>query len=101
MSKARPSDSVFINCAFDEQYVSMLETIVFAVLACGFKPRSALEAGDSGEGRLDKIARLIRESKYGIHDISRVELDRSSRLPRFNMPFELGLDIGCRRFGGG
>ena len=36
-----------------------------------------------------------------MHDISRTEIDRGSRLPRFNMPFELGLFLGARRFGGG
>jgi len=37
----------------------------------------------------------------GIHDISRTELDKANRLPRFNMPFELGLFLGARTFGSG
>lgn len=36
--------------------------------------------------------------RYGIHDISRTEVDSAS-LPRFNMPLELGLFLGARRFG--
>jgi len=42
---------------------------------------------------------IISECKYSIHDLSRTELDSPSALPRFNMPFELGLDLGCRRYG--
>src|SRR5215213_2738037 len=100
MPKTPRADSVFINCPFDPQYWPLLEVIVFTVLACGFRPRSALEAAGSGDVRLEKILRLIDESRLGIHDISRVELDRDNGLPGFNMPFELGLDIGCRRFSG-
>jgi hypothetical protein len=42
---------------------------------------------------------IIAACKYGVHDISRTELDKANSLPRFNMPLELGLDLGCRRFG--
>ena len=62
-------------------------------------PRSALEEADSGEVRLHKIFRLIRQSRYAIHDLSRIELSQDTALPRFNMPFELGLDMGCRVYG--
>jgi hypothetical protein len=30
-----------------------------------------------------------------------VELDAATGLPRFNMPLELGLFLGCKRYGGG
>ncbi len=93
-------NAVFINCPFDSGYSPMFEVMVFTVYACGFQPHTALEESDSGDVRLDKIARMIRQSRYGIHDISRVELDATSGLPRFNMPFELGLDLGCKKFGG-
>jgi len=56
-----------------------------------------MEAGDAGDIRLDKIARLITESAYSIHDLSAVELDQTNQLPRFNMPFELGMVIGCKK----
>jgi hypothetical protein len=51
------------------------------------------------ETRLDKIARLIKGSKYSIHDISRVEITAASPLPRFNMAFECGLALGAMLFG--
>jgi hypothetical protein len=72
---------------------------VFCVLDCGFVPRSSLEAMDSGEARVHKIRELIRSSKYAIHDLSRVELGVANGLPRFNMPFEFGLDLGARHYG--
>ncbi|MGH9931746.1 MAG: hypothetical protein ACREA9_21300 [Pyrinomonadaceae bacterium] len=49
--------------------------------------------------RFDKILHLIEECKYSIHDISRAEVDVATGLPRFNMPLELGLDLGCKRYG--
>ncbi|HUR81871.1 MAG TPA: hypothetical protein VM733_13985 [Thermoanaerobaculia bacterium] len=73
--------------------------MLFAVYDCGFRARSALEAEDSGEVRVQKIIRIVGESALGIHDISRVQLDRSSNLPRFNMPLELGLFLGAKAYG--
>jgi len=61
--------------------------------------RSALEEDDSSDIRLEKIVRLIENCKFGIHDISKTEIDTGSGLPRFNMPFELGLFWGAKKFG--
>jgi hypothetical protein len=91
---------VFINCPFDRKYRPLMRALLFAVHDCGFRGRSALEIEDSGEVRVQKIVRIIGESPFGIHDISRVEPDRSSNLPRFNMPLELGLFLGAKAFGG-
>jgi hypothetical protein len=49
--------------------------------------------------RLHKIIEIIATCRYSIHDLSRTELDRTSALPRFNMPLELGIDLGCRAYG--
>ena len=92
--------SVFINCPFDEEYQPLFQAVMFAVARCGFFPRCSLEGADSGEVRIEKIAKMIGECRYGIHDLSRVELSSGTDLPRFNMPFELGLFLGARRFGG-
>jgi hypothetical protein len=43
---------------------------------------------------------MIGECDYGIHDLSRVEVDAGG-IPRFNMPMELGLHLGARLFGSG
>ncbi len=58
-----------------------------------------MELEDSGDVRICKIKRIIRECRYGIHDISRVELDAANQLPRFNMPLELGLFLGAQEYG--
>jgi hypothetical protein len=90
---------VFINCPFDQAYRPLLRALLFAIHDCGFQARSALEVEDSGEIRVQKILRIIGESPFGIHDISRVTPDRSTKLPRFNMPLELGLFLGAKAFG--
>lgn len=66
---------------------------IAAICASGFTPRATLEIAGS-DRRLDKIYNLIRKCQYSIHDLSRVELDKiRPRVPRFNMPFELGLAV--------
>lgn len=72
--------------------------MVFTIARCGFVPRCALEA-DNGGARLDKIVGIIADCPIGIHDISRTELDEDNLLPRFNMPFELGVFVGAVRLG--
>lgn len=93
------SRSVFINCPFDRQYWPLFEAITSCILHCGLSPRCALEAADSGEARLSRIRRIIAACQLGIHDLSRVEAGGTSGLPRFNTPFELGLDFGAKEFG--
>lgn len=97
---ANRANHVFINCPFTDDFRPLFQCAIFTVLLCGFLPRSALEAGDGSEVRMDKITRLIKESQYSIHDLSAVQLDAFNELPRFNMPFELGMVIGSKRFGG-
>jgi hypothetical protein len=58
-----------------------------------------LEADDSSENRLAKIQAIIEECQFGIHDISRTEVDGDPPLPRFNMPLELGLFLRAKRYG--
>lgn len=91
--------SVFINCPFDADYQPFFRAIVFTVIFCEFRPRCALEVIDSAGTRIAKIETLIEECPLGIHDISRTELDKANSLPRFNMPLELGLFLGAKRFG--
>jgi hypothetical protein len=100
MAPAEYERGVFLNCPFDEEYQPILHALVFVVQDCGFKARSALEAENGGVVRIDKINRIIRECRHGIHDISRTECDAVNDLPRFNMPLELGLFLGARAFGG-
>ena len=90
--------SVFVNCPFDDAYLPLLRPLLFVILYLGQTPRIALESLDSGRPRIDKIISLIRDSKYAIHDLSRLQADKAGEYYRLNMPFELGLDVGCRLF---
>jgi hypothetical protein len=90
--------NVFINCPFDSAYYPLLRPLLFTIVHLGFNPKIALESSDSGEQRIDKICRLIRESKYSVHDLSKLKSKKSGEFYRLNMPFELGIDYGCRRF---
>jgi len=92
------SKNVFINCPFDDQFIPLLRSILFSIIYLGFTPRIALERFDSGEARIDKIIDLIKASKFSIHDLSRIQSSEKLEYFRLNMPFELGLDIGCKIF---
>jgi hypothetical protein len=95
----RFEDSVFINCPFDEQFYPLLRPLLYTVIYLGFAPRISLERSHSGEPRIDKILELIEASKYAIHDLSRIQAKSAGEFFRLNMPFELGIDVGCTTFG--
>jgi len=97
----RRAKSVFINCPYDAAYVPTLRPVLFTVAFLGFHPRLAMESADSGATRIGKILTLIGNCHYAIHDLSRLRAHRRGEPFRLNMPFELGLDIGCRVFGKG
>jgi hypothetical protein len=93
--------NVFVNCPFDDAYLPLLRPILFVTLYLGLTPRIALESLDSGRPRVKKIISLIEQSKFAIHDLSRMQAERPGEYYRLNMPFELGLDVGCRLFKAG
>ena len=100
MLVARNYDSsVFINCPFDSAYRPLFEAVTFAVYDCGFYPRSALEIDDGSQVRIEKITAMIGQCRLAVHDLSRTQLDGKTRLPRFNMPLELGIFLGAKAFG--
>jgi hypothetical protein len=87
---------VFIDCPFDDAYRPLLRAACFALLACGYRPRCALDDSDSGRLRFPAILDMLSGCDLSIHDISRVEIDAVSNLPRFNMALELGADLALR-----
>ncbi len=93
------NDQVFINCPFDGKYLNMFRACIFTVLDAGFIPRCSKEIDNATEFRLKAIVDLIQDCRFGIHDLSRVELDSASQLPRFNMPFELGVFYSAKHIG--
>ena len=93
----RPSTDVFLNIPYDKQFENLFIAYICGISAFGLGPRATIEIRSSA-GRLDKILKLIRGCAYSIHDLSRVQLDPvAPRVPRFNMPFELGLSVALER----
>lgn len=91
--------NVFINCPFDDDYRVLLRPLIFSVIYFDFQPKLS-QTQSSSHIRINQIKQHIRDSKFGIHDLSRSKPLKKDELPRFNMPYELGLDIGCCEFGG-
>jgi hypothetical protein len=87
--------NVFINCPFDDAYEPLFRAMVFTIFSCGFIPQCA--KGESNQNlRFQRIIELVGECRYGLHDLSRIDV---GVMPRNNMPLELGVFIGCQRFG--
>jgi len=91
------ANNVFINCPFDQDYFPLLRPLLFTAIYCGLNPKIS-QTTDSDNVRVEEIKKLIYDSKYSIHDLSRIEPKSQTDLPRFNMPFELGIDVGCKTF---
>jgi hypothetical protein len=94
------SRNVFVNCPFDWDFEPVLKAMLFCLVRFGLRPRVATERNNAGETRIDKIADLIKDSEYSIHDLSRCQAREAGEHYRMNMPFELGMDFACRRYGG-
>ncbi len=98
-NRRRPKPSVeraavFLNIPYDSRFENLLLAYIAGISAFGFAPRATLEIPFS-QRRLERIIALIASSRYSVHDLSRVQLDRARpSTPRFNMPFELGITVG-------
>jgi len=97
-AKPPASKAVFINCPFDDGFKPIFRAMVFTTILSGYYPRCALDATDGAEIRVSKIASMIGDCDWGIHDLSRIEVDPAG-VPRFNMPMELGIHLGARLLG--
>src|SRR5215468_11694013 len=85
--------SVFLNIPYDSAFENMYLAYIAGLSGFGLMPRATLEIPTS-QRRLERILKLIQQCPYSIHDLSRVQLDsKAPRVPRFNMPFELGLAV--------
>ena len=91
-------NNVFINCPFDNTYINdLLKPMLYVIVKNGYIPRLTLEIADSGQQRLEKIIDIIKDCRYGIHDLSIVKSKKAKEFARMNMPFELGIDYGLRK----
>jgi hypothetical protein len=91
--------NVFINCPFDDDYKPLLHALTFELIYLDFEPKLS-QTLSSSSIRINQIKQHIRNCKFSIHDLSRSKPMRARELPRFNMPYELGLDIGASEYGG-
>lgn len=94
------ANRAFLNVPFDMQFEPLFLAFIAGLSGFGLLPQSVLQIPGSHR-RLDRLTNLISSCQYSFHDLSRVELDRKHpRVPRFNMPFELGLAVGWEKHGG-
>jgi hypothetical protein len=85
--------AVFLNVPYDRKFQPLYLAYIVGLVHLGFQPRATL-ALPGGTRRLEKILGQIRQCRYSVHDLSRVQMDRHlPSTPRFNMPFELGLAV--------
>jgi hypothetical protein len=83
--------AVFLNVPYDKEYAPLFTALIAGLVALGRIPRCALEAQNEGRARLQQIHGLLASCGSSIHDLSRVTLSGSLSVPRFNLPFELGI----------
>ena len=89
--------NVFLNVPFDSKYHPLFTALIAGLTALGREPHCVLEIPSAGQNRLDRIYNLIASCDSSVHDLSWVHLSGRFRLPRFNMPFELGMAFALSR----
>lgn len=90
------NNNVFLNCPLDKEYLPLLKPLIFTIFRLGLSPVISTQRSDSGEIRLNKIIEFIQTSRFCIHDLSRFKSAQENEYSRMNMPFEIGVDFGCR-----
>jgi len=83
----------FLNLPFHEDYENVCLALICGLVCYGITPTIVTESTGS-RWRLEKLAELISRCEFSFHDLSYLKLDGPQRVPRFNIPFELGLAIG-------
>ena len=99
MEPGRDPRRVFLNVPFDTAYEPIFIGLVAALVHLGKRPTTVLELGGGDAPRLDRLLEQISGTGFSVHDLSRVRLSGRGRgaVPRFNMPFELGLAVAVAR----
>jgi hypothetical protein len=89
LGRKKRIQTVFLNVPYDRQFENLYLAYVVGLTQLGLSINATLAVPN--QGRLARILDLIENSDFSIHDLSRTEL--SHRIPRFNMPLELGLAL--------
>jgi len=89
VARSKRIESVFLNIPYDKPFEDLYLAYVVGLTQLGLAIKATLSVPN--QGRLETIIRLIEQSDFSIHDLSRIELSKGT--PRFNMPVELGLAL--------
>ncbi|MCU1260560.1 MAG: hypothetical protein JWO80_3445 [Bryobacterales bacterium] len=71
------AEAVFLNIPYDQKFERLYVAYIAGLSALGLVPRVTLGL-PTGDRRLNRILSLIASCRYSIHDLSRVELDRTA-----------------------
>ena len=93
MAERRAGD-VFLNIPFASTHEFIYIALIAGLAGLRLNPRCILEIPPQ-QNRLQRLFELIGGCAYSIHDLSFVRLSSGTgpRVPRFNMPFELGIAV--------
>jgi hypothetical protein len=91
---ARPAaGTAFINMPYSADYEERLLALIAGLSLYGLVPTAATVAGDD-PNRLDRIVEALSDCTISIHDLTWMAVDSNEpKVPRFNMPFELGIAV--------
>lgn len=89
MSRTKRIESVFLNIPYDGAFEDLYLAYIVGLTQLGLRINATLAVPN--QDRLRTIIKLIEESDFSLHDLSRIEASRG--VPRFNMPLELGLAL--------
>lgn len=89
VARAKRRPGVFLNIPYDDDFEDLYLAYVVGLTQLGFDVQVTI--GVPNDDRLATIIKLIEQCDVSIHDLSRIEV--SKRIPRFNMPLELGLAL--------
>jgi hypothetical protein len=89
--------TAFINCPFDASYKEYLQRLIFILVFYKFKVLMSVNQ-TGGKDRFSEIVRMIKSAKYTFHDLSKNQARKVGEFGRFNMPLELGVDLGCYKY---
>lgn len=95
----RTASNVFLNVPFDKPYEPIFIGLIGSLAYLGNDPTTVLDLGGGAAPRMDRLIAAIRGNPFSVHDLSRVEIPARAvgAVPRFNMPFELGLAVAVSR----
>ena len=71
----RPN-AVFLNIPYDRRFIRLYLAYIVGLTELGLERRPTLGI-PGGERRLNRILALIQSCRYSIHDLSRIEVDRT------------------------